>query len=390
MDSTYLLAAVKTVIERNVTGVGQTTPSTTTIISSTPITINSRVQELLQTLQKYKNGPKYNSTPPVSYIKASTEIIFVPQSVDELSWVEHPIVLFIMSSVYRGSTGSTVGGSGTSTGGNASTSSGMGRTSSTSGSRDSRPQSLEDGPDLTTTTTATTTTAAATNTTTATTTIATTATNTSTTVTITLKSDWAGPIPDKESGRIEEKESGNMKDKESDKMRDEKEKEDNKSDKIKRGEIEKDMDENEEEIVTSTKRTSWRGAMRVFGRFEHNEPQKSSTTMRSVSISYSHSVNFEVKSHAVATVTKVHARATNTNNPTNNSNKNSNNNSNSNSNNTIKSKPFSYISRRSLEETSISTPSPLLPKPATLMQRSSSSSSISSMEVLLPLERNWQ
>ncbi|RHZ86850.1 hypothetical protein Glove_43g49 [Diversispora epigaea] len=41
MDSTYLLAAVKTVIERDVTGVRQTTPSTTTIISSTSITINS-------------------------------------------------------------------------------------------------------------------------------------------------------------------------------------------------------------------------------------------------------------------------------------------------------------------------------------------------------------
>ncbi|RHZ86825.1 hypothetical protein Glove_43g51 [Diversispora epigaea] len=210
-------------------------------------------------------------------------------------------------------------------------------------------------------------------------------------------------MKDKESGSVKEKEKEkekrNITEKVGnfffgsrsslDKLRDEKEKEDNKSDKIKCGEIEKDMDENEEEIVTSTKRTSWRGAMRVFGGFEHNEPQKSPTTMtsmlRSVSISHSphpphsphsrNSVNFEVKSHAAATVTKVHARATSTNNPNNNSNKNSN----TNSNNTIKSKPFSYISRRSLEETSISTPPPLLPKPATLMQRSSSSSSISSM-----------
>ncbi|CAG8542696.1 3535_t:CDS:10 [Diversispora eburnea] len=329
MDSTYLLAAVKTV-------------------GPTPVT-----PQLLQTLQKYQSGPKYNSTPPVSYIKASTKHhfrtatsisaalhrtgIWIPEkSVDELSCKREPhkhkgvsgsgrssnpaswggttsnSIISNASSIYRGSTGSTVGGSGTSTGGNASTSSGMGRTGSTSGSGDSRPQN---------------------------------------------------------------------------KMRDEKEKEDNnKSDKIKYGEIEKDMDENEEEVVTNSKRTSWRmGAMRVFGGYEHNDPQKSPTTMTSMlrSVSLSHpphsprnSVNFEVKSHAAATVTKVHARATNTNNPNNNSNNNSNNN---NSNNTIKSKPFSYTSRRSLEETSISTPPPLLPKPATLMQRSSSSSSISSM-----------
>ncbi|CAG8600826.1 4641_t:CDS:2, partial [Acaulospora morrowiae] len=396
MDATYLLAAVKTVgssnssVPANVQSPRTTTAPMSPVSSPTSTQVlhdDPRIQELLQTLCRYQNGPKYHPNPPASYIKASTKHhfrtasisaalhrsgskynhrnddddetieekqqlithymltrVWIPErSVDELSsqrephvpkfysgrtsnpasWGGTPSNISNTSVAYRGSTGSTVGGSGTSTGGNTSTSSGMGRTSSTSGSGDSRPQSLEDGIDVTSTN---------------------------------IRSDKAGPTPDKEN-----------------KTRDEKEKEE----KTKQGELEKDTgavdDEGTEEspknspesiiaMPFSGKRNSWRIGMRVmFGGNETGESPKTHTTMlRSASHSRSSS-NTAVtpKSHIVS---KIHGRPSSV--------------------NSSDAKPFTYTSkaslRRSLEEPHSSTPPPLFPKPVSLT-RSASTSSATSM-----------
>ncbi|CAG8690529.1 2416_t:CDS:1, partial [Scutellospora calospora] len=222
---------------------------------------------------------------------------------------------------HRVSTGSTVGGSGTST----NTSSG-----------ESRPHSDE-------------------------------VTDTIQNTSITSKLDRAGPISDKESGSIKEKR--NITEKVGsfffgsrsslDKTRDEKEKDE----KNKNGDVDTDSlyDDCSEESIrtqseqTNNKRASWRAMRVMFGGHETNEPLKSPTAMiRSSSHSRSSSSGeLHPKNHS-ATFIKSHGRTSSAN-------------------------PKSFTSRRSLEEPRSSAPPPLLPKPQTLMQRSSSASSANSM-----------
>jgi hypothetical protein len=439
MDATYLLAAVKSASSSNSSVVPLPNNHTpTTPRSASTMTLHSsggaqslqedpRVQELLQTMLRYQQGPKYQPTPPEAYIKASTKHhhfrtasisaalhrssgykynnrndeddesieekqqlithylltrVWIPEkSVDELSLKREPhkhknghgngvrtsgtaswngtpnSVMSNVSSIYRGSTGSTVGGSGTSTGGNASNSSGIGRTSSTSGSGDSRPHSLEEGIDVTPT------------------------------ASITTKLDRAGPILDKEVGNVKEKEKRNITEKvgnfffgsrsSMEKAREEKEKEE--KNKFSESEKEKESTEVEckEEItrvhaeatiimptsISSNKRTSWRtGAMRVmFGGYDTVETPKSPTTtmLRAASHSRSSSSSELVPKSPAATFMKAHGRTSSANSPS--------------------AKPFTYATRRSLDEPRSATPPPLMPKPAALMQRSASASSASSM-----------
>ncbi|CAG8510906.1 14091_t:CDS:2, partial [Racocetra persica] len=405
MDATYLLAAVKyssnssAPLSNNV----QSPVASRSVSSPTGIHDDPRVQEMLQTMHRYQNGPKYYSSPPSSYIKASTKHhfrtasisaalhrsgvnkyynrnddedemieekqqlithylltrVWVPQkSVDELSSLREPHKNSYSannrapgaaswsgppSSTVSNTNGAQRGSTGSTVGGSGTstnTSSGVGRTSSTSGSGESRPHSLEEVVD------------------------------TVPTVSVTSKSDRAGPISDKESGSIKEKR--NITEKVGsigsflfgsrsslDKARDEKEKEE----KNKNGDVDTDSlyDDCSEELVrshseqTSNKRASWRAMRVMFGGHEIGDSLKSPTAMiRSSSHSRSSSSGeLNPKNHS-ATFIKAHGRTSSAN-------------------------PKPITSRRSLEEPRSSTPPPLLPKPPTLMQRSSSASSANSM-----------
>ncbi|CAG8724497.1 5984_t:CDS:2, partial [Racocetra fulgida] len=405
MDATYLLAAVKyssnssAPLSNNV----QSPVASRSVSSPTGIHDDPRVQEMLQTMHRYQNGPKYYSSPPSSYIKASTKHhfrtasisaalhrsgvnkyynrnddedemieekqqlithylltrVWVPQkSVDELSSLREPHKNSYSgnnrapgaaswsgppSSTVSNTNGAQRGSTGSTVGGSGTstnTSSGVGRTSSTSGSGESRPHSLEEVVD------------------------------TVPTVSVTSKSDRAGPVSDKESGSIKEKR--NITEKVGsigsflfgsrsslDKARDEKEKEE----KNKNGDVDTDSlyDDCSEEIVrshseqTSNKRASWRAMRVMYGGHEIGDSLKSPTAMiRSSSHSRSSSSGeLNPKNHS-ATFIKAHGRTSSAN-------------------------PKPITSRRSLEEPRSSTPPPLLPKPPTLMQRSSSASSANSM-----------
>ncbi|KAG9297726.1 hypothetical protein G9A89_011241 [Geosiphon pyriformis] len=424
MDATYLLAAVKSsglTISSNVPNPSELNSLVTSISSQSNQQAQDdiRVQDLLQTMKRYQDGPKYQAKPPISYIKASTKHhfrtasisaalyrsgnkyhhrnevhetideqqqlithylltrIWLPEKkVDELSLLREPpkqkssgsnsqrnsggrnsggtlngmSLISNSSSIFRESTGSTVGGSGTSTGGSASTSSGMGRTSSISGSGESRPNSIGDGLE-------------------------------SISVSHVTKLEKATPISEKESGSGKEKEKRNITEKVGnflfrprtslDRSRDEKEKP--KYEEVEKENVEKpEHSRDTESTVTyaevlsgnnppSSKRTSWRtGAMRVM--FGGSEPTELSKTPVPIGkISNIASGNEDPLKSPSAMFNKSPARNTS-------------------SISTIsKAFPYSsYASRRSMEEPRSATPPPLLPKPAALLQRSASASSASS------------
>ncbi|CAG8498511.1 10296_t:CDS:2 [Ambispora gerdemannii] len=431
MDATYLLAAVKSS--------GSVTPNSSTSFPSSGSSNardDPRVQELLQSMKRYQTGPKYPPKPPVSYIKASTKHHFrtasisaalhrgghkfhlrhdednetveerqqllthylltrswMPEKkVDELSLLREPqkhkstsgssnsqrnsanggtwngiSIISNSSSKFRESAGSTVGGSGTSTGGNGSTSSGRGRTSSTSGSGESRPNSMGEGSEV----------------------------NSSSSIVTRLEK--AIPIleKDRESGSGSGgKKVGNFlfRPRTSlDRARDEKDKNHEKS---KNEEFEKENDKIEvskekelnisnsiaeiSSIITSplsVKRTSWRtGAMRVmFGGSESvaEVPKSPSPLVKfnsdnNLALSSSRSLSGNEGGSPKISLTpynKVHLRTLSSATPM------------------VKQLPFASVpptTRRSMDESRSTTPPPLLPKPAGLLHRSASTSSVSS------------
>ncbi|CAG8446250.1 1761_t:CDS:2 [Ambispora leptoticha] len=415
MDATYLLAAVQS--SGSVTPNSSTyqNPITPGLASSGNSTVQDdpRVQELLQSMKRYQTGPKYSSKPPASYIKASTKHHFrtasisaalhrggnklhlrhdednetveeqqqflthylltrhwMPEKlVDELSKLREPqkhksmngssnsqrnsanggtwngiSIISNSSNKLRESTGSTAGGSGTSTGGNGSTSSGRGRTSSTSGSGESRPNSLGEGSEV----------------------------NSSSSIVTRLEK--AIPMLEKD------RENGNG----SGGTRDEKEKRHEKS---KNEEFEKDNDKIEfskekesnisnpnVEVLTnpvSTKRTSWKtGAMRVM--FGGSEPAAELPKSPSSSVKTNNDSNLALSPSRSSSgnergspksPNKAHIRTLSSVSPI------------------VKQFPFSSVppaARRSMDESRSTTPPPLLPKPAGLLHRSASTSSVSS------------
>ncbi|CAG8616173.1 13158_t:CDS:2 [Gigaspora margarita] len=406
MDATYLLAAIKCSSNSSsipLSNNAQSPIASRSVSSPTGIHDDPRVQEMLQTMHRYQNGPKYYSSPPSSYIKASTKHhfrtssisaalhrtgankyynrnddddelieekqqlithylltrVWIPQkSVDELSSLREPHKNSYSNNSrasnttsWSGTPSSTVSntngaqrGSTGSTGGGSgtstNTSNGVGRTSSNSGSGESRPHSEE-------------------------------VVDTVPIASTISKSDRAGPISDKETGSIKEKR--NITEKVGslgsfffgsrnslDKTRDEKEKEE----KNKNGDADTDSlyDDCPEEISriqseqTSNKRASWRAMRVMFGGHESGDSLLKSPTAMIRSSSHSRSSSsgeLNPKNHAT-TFIKAHGRTS-----------------------SVNSK--SITSRRSLEEPRSSAPPPLLPKPSTLMQRSSSASSANSM-----------
>ncbi|CAG8709286.1 14208_t:CDS:2, partial [Acaulospora morrowiae] len=348
MDATYLLAAVKTVGSSNSSAPANVqSPRTTTapmspVSSPTSIQVlhdDPRIQELLQTLSRYQNGPKYHPNPPASYIKASTKHHFRTASIsaalhrsgnkynhrndDDDETIEEKqqlITHYMLTRVWIPERS-------------------VDELSSQRephkpkfyGGRTSNPASWGGTPS-----------------------------NISNTSVAYRGSTGIGNFFFGSRGSI-------------DKTRDEKEKEE----KTKQGELEKDTgavdDEGTEEspknspesiiaMPFSGKRNSWRIGMRVmFGGNETSESPKTHTTMlRSASHSRSSSSTAATpKSHIVS---KIHGRPSSV--------------------NSSDAKPFTYTNkallRRSLEEPHSSTPPPLFPKPVSLT-RSASTSSATSM-----------
>ncbi|CAG8462081.1 2198_t:CDS:2 [Paraglomus occultum] len=390
MDATYLLAAVKSQSQvgssQHGNGPPPPTPNSTSVSVSTPSSPNivaarddPRVQELLQTMHRYQTGPKFSSTPPSPYVKSSTKhnshfrtaslsaalyrggykrnddddetleekqclithyLLTRPwmpeKSVDELSILREPpkykngntsssqrnsggrLSSSLVSNPYSEST-STI------------TTSEMGRTSS-GGSNDSRPNSMEDSGE-----------------------------------TVVSKLERAVAFNEKDFVKEKDKDKRNLTDMVNrvlfgprsslDKSQD------REKDKLKTGDRDRDRKSDESDTredsyrilsdtifvssPTSNKRRSWRtGAKKMFGAPESDKPY-----------------NRHSSKSDPPPLPKVptHARTSSAASPT--------------------TKSSTYVptlpARRSLDEIRTGTPPPLMPKPATLMQRSASASSAS-------------